>query len=99
MCFSASASFIAGAALVTAGIATLRIVRRPSEIPFAAIPLLFGLQQLIEGLIWLSFRDASPLANSTLTFVYSLFSHVVWPQSMCRSPSACWKRCRGVDGL
>lgn len=79
MCFSASASFIAGAALVTAGIATLRIVRRPSEIPFAAIPLLFGLQQLIEGLIWLSFRDASPLANSTLTFVYSLFSHVVWP--------------------
>lgn len=79
MCFSATASFIAGAALVTGGIATLRMASRPSEIPFAAIPLLFGIQQLIEGLIWLSFRNASPVPNPPLTFVYSLFSHVLWP--------------------
>ena len=79
MCFSAPASFFAAAALAAAGTATLRIISRPSEIPFAAIPLLFGLQQLIEGLIWLSFRDASPLPNPPLTFIYSLFSHVLWP--------------------
>lgn len=79
MCFSAPASFVAGAALATVGIATLRLASRPSEIPFAAIPLLFGIQQLIEGLIWLSFRDASPLPNPPLTFAYSLFSHVLWP--------------------
>ena len=79
MCFSAPASFVAGAALAAVGIATLRIAPRPSARPFAAIPLLFGIQQLIEGLIWLSFRDVSPLHNPSLTFVYSLFSHVLWP--------------------
>jgi hypothetical protein len=79
MCFSAPASFIAGATLVVGGITTLRLAARPVEIPFAAIPLLFGIQQLVEGLIWLSFRDASPLPNPPLTFVYSLFSHVLWP--------------------
>ena len=79
MCFSAPASFIAATALTTAGIATLRVASRPRAWPFAAIPLLFGTQQFIEGLIWLSFREGSLLPNPALTFVYSLFSHVLWP--------------------
>ena len=79
MCFSASASFIAAAALATAGVVTLRMASRPAELPFAAVPLLFGIQQFIEGLTWLSFDNASPVSNATLTFVYSLFSHVFWP--------------------
>ena len=79
MCFSASASFVAGAALSAAGVVTLRMTSRKAEIPFAMIPLLFGLQQLTEGLIWLSFRKESMLPNATLTFIYSLFSHVLWP--------------------
>jgi hypothetical protein len=79
MCFSASASFIAGAALSTAGVATLRMTKRKAETPLAAIPLLFGMQQISEGLIWLSFRSDSSLPDATLTFVYSLFSHVLWP--------------------
>jgi hypothetical protein len=79
MCFSATASFIAGASLSGAGLATLRLRTRPAELPFAAIPLLFGIQQLIEGLVWLSFQPTAPLPNASLTFVYSLFSHVLWP--------------------
>lgn len=79
MCFSASASFIAGTALSVVGAATLRMTARRAEIPFAMIPLLFGLQQITEGMIWLSFRNASPLPNGTLTLLYSLFSHVLWP--------------------
>ena len=79
MCFSASASIIAAAALGVVGVATLRMASGPSRIPFAAVPLLFGLQQFIEGMIWLSFDSASPLPNPPLTFVYSLFSHVLWP--------------------
>jgi hypothetical protein len=79
MCFSASASFVAGTALTAAGALTLRMTARRTEIPFAMIPLLFGLQQITEGLIWLSFRSATPLPNATLTLVYSLFSHVLWP--------------------
>ncbi len=79
MCFSASASFVAGTALTAVGVVTLRITVRRTEIPFAMIPLLFGLQQITEGLIWLSFRNATPWPNTTLTLVYSLFSHVLWP--------------------
>ena len=79
MCFSATASFIAGAALSAVGAATIRMTSRRAEIAFAIIPLLFGVQQLTEGMIWLSFRNESPLPNAALTFVYSLFSHVLWP--------------------
>jgi hypothetical protein len=79
MCFSASASFIAGAALCGAGIVTLRMTSRAAEIPFAMIPLLFGIQQIVEGMIWQSFVGNTLLSNTTLTLVYSLFSHVLWP--------------------
>ena len=79
MCFSASASFIAGAALSAVGVATIRLTARKAELPFATIPLLFGIQQIIEGMIWLSFQGQSPLPVRTLILIYSLFSHVVWP--------------------
>jgi len=79
MCFSASASFIAGTSLLAAGAFTVQKVQRKGELPFAAIPLLFGVQQLIEGVIWLTFRFEAPLVNPAMTFGYSLFSHVLWP--------------------
>lgn len=79
MCFSASASFAAGTGLLAVGIFTVRRARRRSELPYAAIPLLFALQQLIEGALWLSFRSNVPLPNPSLTFAYSFFSHVLWP--------------------
>ena len=79
MCFSATASFSAGGLLLGLGVLTLKSARRPRELPFAAIPLLFALQQLSEGVIWLTFRyDASQL-NAVMTHVYSFFSHVLWP--------------------
>lgn len=51
MCFSASVSFSAGAVLSVIGVATLRQVKRPAEILFAATPILFALQQIAEGLL------------------------------------------------
>ena len=79
MCFSATASFTAGAALLIIGTVTVRRARRRVELPFALVPVLFGVQQLIEGAIWLTFPDRAPLLNGILTIVYSLFSHVLWP--------------------
>lgn len=79
MCFSASASFIAGTSLLAAGAFTVKKAQRRAELPFAAIPLLFGVQQIIEGVIWLTFRFEATLINPAMTFVYSLFSHVLWP--------------------
>ena len=79
MCFSASASFIAGTSLSAIGVAALKKTEARSEIPFAAMPLLFGVQQLIEGVVWLTFRYDAPLLKQTMTYAYSVFSHVLWP--------------------
>ena len=79
MCFSAFASFTAGTTLVAVGAITLKKAHRKTEFAYSAIPLLFGVQQLIEGVIWLSFDLGLPLLNPIMTFIYSLFSHVMWP--------------------
>lgn len=79
MCFSATASFIAGAGLIAIGTCTVRQTKRHAELPYAAIPVLFGIQQLVEGALWLTFPDKAPHLNIVLTHVYSLFSHIFWP--------------------
>jgi hypothetical protein len=79
MCFSATASFTAGIGLLVIGAVTVNRVRRRAELPFALIPGLFGVQQLIEGGLWLTFPDNAPVANTVLTYFYSFFSHVLWP--------------------
>ena len=79
MCFSATASFTAGALLLGIGALTLKAAKRPREWPFAAIPLMFAIQQLIEGVIWLTFSSDAPLLNTVMTHAYSFFSHVLWP--------------------
>ncbi len=77
MCFSATASFIAGGALGATGVLTLKKAATKRELLFASIPLLFGIQQTIEGVVWLSF--GTPLFNTVATYAYSMFSHVLWP--------------------
>ena len=79
MCFSASASFVAGASLSAFGVAALRSTETAAERPFAMIPLLFGAQQITEGVIWLTFSHDAPVLKQTMTNVYSGFSHVLWP--------------------
>ena len=79
MCFSASASFIAGGVLSAVGVVTIKKTEKKSEIPFASIPLLFGIQQIIEGVIWLTFNNSNMELNGVMTFIYSVFSHVLWP--------------------
>ena len=65
MCFSAAASLAAGGTLSVVGGLTLAKVKNKSELPFASIPLLFGIQQAIEGAVWLSF--GSPVLNTIAT--------------------------------
>ncbi len=79
MCFSATASFSTGILLLGAGVLTVKAARRPCDVPFAAIPLLFSVQQFIEGVIWLTFRYEAPALNVAMTHGYSFFSHVLWP--------------------
>ena len=52
MCFSVQSDLAVGIALVPVGIASLREVRHAREVPFAALPLLFAVHQLIEAVVW-----------------------------------------------
>jgi hypothetical protein len=79
VCFSATASFTAGTALSTVGGLTLHKSRGKLELPIALVPLLFGIQQFTEGFLWLSLRNDLPLVKSWATYIYSMFSHVLWP--------------------
>lgn len=52
-------------------------MKSKSILPFASIPLLFGIQQIIEGIVWISF-DAS-FIHSIATYLFVLFAYVLWP--------------------
>lgn len=80
MCFSAGASFTAGTLLGTIGVVSLSKVAKPAQIPFAGIPLIFGIQQLCEGLVWLSFsKPAVEPWRMTLAYAFLFFAQVLWP--------------------
>lgn len=79
MCFSVAASFIASGSLGTAGTITVRRMKKDAPLlPFAVIPLLFAIQQGIEGVIWLVGTN-DPFLHDAATFAYVMFSHVLWP--------------------
>lgn len=79
MCFSAQASFVAGIGLIGLGSITIKRAPTRRELPYALIPLLFGIQQLIEGALWLTLPDHSSLIADWFIHLYSFFSHVLWP--------------------
>jgi len=79
MCFSAPASFIAGSVLSAAGIAALSQPKKKREVPLALIPLLFGLQQLTEGLVWVSLQNGYFRLNLIATYLFGFFAQVFWP--------------------
>lgn len=80
MCFSAHASFVAGVAISTIGVVTLKKVQAPSQIVFASIPLIFGIQQISEGVLWLTILDpAYASLQQFATYTFLVFARVVWP--------------------
>lgn len=80
MCFGPVASFAASGVLASLGTVVIRNVRAKKEIWFAAFPMLFALQQFIEGLLWLAIQNGKPEAlQRGLAFAYLLFAYSLWP--------------------
>jgi hypothetical protein len=81
MCFSAEASFATGAALVPVGVYCVRVaLQRDSRyLALAVSPLVFALQQVCEGVVWLGLRrgDADLARSASLAFMF--FAVVFWP--------------------
>ncbi len=79
MCFSATASFSVAAVTAAIGVAVLRRVREPRELPLAIVPLLFAAQQAIEGVVWLRLADGGGGEVGALSFAFLVFAEVLWP--------------------
>lgn len=80
MCFSPQADFTAGVVVAGVGGETLRRVRLRRELIVGALPLLFGLHQLVEGFVWLGLRgEVSPGLGDTAKETYIVFAHAVLP--------------------
>ena len=81
MCFSPEASFTAAALLLPAGvIGTYRAYQTDRRyVAICALPFLFGIQQLLEGLVWVAGAHADQDSIQRLSLAYMFFSWLAWP--------------------
>lgn len=80
MCFSATASFAAGAVLIPLGGAALAQAWKTDRryLTLAAFPLLFGIQQISEGALWRSLMDPEiPVSHAAAT-IFLFFAYFLW---------------------
>jgi uncharacterized protein DUF6629 len=80
MCFSAGASFGTGVVIGTIGVVTLRKIKEPQQVPFAIIPIMFAVQQLSEGMLWIGLSDPDPTSWRHLAvYIFLIFAQLIWP--------------------
>ena len=80
MCFSVEANLVTGAVLLPVGALALREVRHVREVPFAVLPLLFAVHQLLEAVVWAGVDgDVSPRVESAAALAYLLIALPVLP--------------------
>lgn len=81
MCFSAEASFTAAALLLPAGLVSVTKAYRTDRryLAICALPFLFGLQQLSEGLVWTAGEASDLAAVNRYTLAYMFFTWLAWP--------------------
>lgn len=80
MCFSSEASFGASIVLGTIGVVAVSKVKKPSQIPFAVIPLMFAVQQASEGMLWIGLSDPNHESwRHWPVYFFLVFAQVIWP--------------------
>ena len=80
MCFSAEASFIGGSVLTTIGILSIRKNREPDQRLFAAMPLVFGVQQIAEGFVWTALKsEQKDLMLGISAYTFLAVALLIWP--------------------
>ncbi|WP_319003898.1 DUF6629 family protein [Ruegeria profundi] len=81
MCFSASASFATAAVLMPVAAITLTTASRYNRkyLGFAVFPLFFGIQQALEGGLWLSLGQGGPETTHWFAIGFLFFAYFFWP--------------------
>jgi hypothetical protein len=80
MCFSPEASFAGGIIISSIGVGTYKKIHKPSQLLFATIPIFFGIQQIVEGSLWLTIPNPEYLNIQRIgTYVFLVLADVLWP--------------------
>jgi hypothetical protein len=80
MCFSATASFGASALLLGIGLMSMKNSESRAQKLLASIPLLLSIQQIFEGVLWLSISNPAYFEwVKPSTYGFLLFAQVIWP--------------------
>jgi hypothetical protein len=82
MCVSANVSYGSAALLIATGAVTTLGNRSKQQSMIAAIPILFGIQQAAEGIVWQTIGQEAASSFSLHQFASFLFvaiAYVVWP--------------------
>lgn len=80
MCFSPVISFTASAVLIPTGLACIYKVKDRSQKLFAMIPLIFGIQQLAEGALWIIMRNHEYIEwRRAATYIFVSMAQLAWP--------------------
>lgn len=81
MCFSATASFTTAAVLMPVAAYTIGTALKMDRryLGFATFPLFFGIQQLLEGGLWLKIAQADAAQSHVYALGFLFFAYFVWP--------------------
>ncbi len=81
MCFTATGSFASGAILVISGCYTIAEAKKRDRnfLLLASLPLLFGIQQLLEGIIWIALGNGNKGLVILASHTYVFFAFALWP--------------------
>lgn len=81
MCFSAQASFTAASVLTIIGALALSKAQTNEMRFFATTPLIFALQQMLEGFIWMTLNANNSMSYLHITSMYGyiFFASLFWP--------------------
>ncbi len=88
MCFNTSSSFADASVLIPIGVSTLHAAWQGDRryLILAAFPLLFGVQQVAEGLLWMDLTAGTVGRGAALGFLF--FAYLLWPGLV---PLAAWR--------
>ena len=81
MCFSAQASFAASAALIFISALCFKKAQNNNQRLLASGPLFFGIQQFLEGLVWVTLNsgDSSSAVHMCSVYGFLSFAYIFWP--------------------
>ena len=79
MCFSAEVSFVsAGVLAIAGGVSAKKAIPNSRYFLLAVTPFIFGIQQFLEGMVWMGVNHQDAFLMNTFSAAYLFFAFCFW---------------------